>query len=399
MAENIEKFIRQAADSLREKTLVKLTLGNYKGADKQLQKISARVIETKKGEQLSLQYRYEARDVVQNYPHGEALELLGRSLGVEFFSGHLFTTTGDLQLDISKKGKTRLSASKPAFQAAKPVDHDRIKKRQIDPARPYLSSLGITTTDAKVRDKQQDKWRQINKFVEIVGSLFEKSPLKNKQSLSIVDMGSGKGYLTFAVYDYFKNTVGIDVTVTGVEARQELVDLCNKIAKESNFGGLRFARGTIADFDLPQTDIMIALHACDTATDDALYKGISAGAAMIIAAPCCHKELRPQIKPPEMLSGILKHGVMLERTAETITDGLRSLLLERSGYSTKLFEFVPVEHTPKNNMLAAVRGTKLPNAAIDRQIHEIKRSFGIKYQKLESLLAADDVPDEIASAG
>lgn len=388
MADNIEKFIRKAADSLRKKTFVKLTLGNYRGADTHLQKLSARPIETKRGERLSLQHRYDTRDVVKNYPPDEALDVIRRGLGGEFFSGHLFTTEGNLQLDIGKKGKSHVHASKPTFLSTRPTEHNRSKKLQIEPGRPYLRSLGITTADGNVRDKQQDKWRQINKFVEIVGSLFEKSPLKDRKHLKIVDMGSGKGYLTFAVYDHFKNARGLDVRVTGVEVRRELVDICNGIAAENAFDGLRFISGTIAGFDLPETDILIALHACDTATDDAFYKGISAAASIIIAAPCCHKEIRAQIKPPETFSGILKHGVMLERTAEMITDGLRALLLEKSGYSVKLFEFVPVEHTPKNNMLVAVRSRNPPDPRrADRQIREIKDFYGIKLQRLEDLLA------------
>ena len=175
--------------------------------------------------------------------------------------------------------------------------------------------------------------------------------------------------------------------MTGVEQRPELVALCNDIAKAGGFDGLNFIQGTIADFDPGEVDILIALHACDTATDDALFKGITSRAEIIVAAPCCHKELRPQIKSPEMFAGILKHGIMLERTAETITDGLRSLLLERSGYATKLFEFVSTEHTPKNNMLVGTRNAKQSNNdKIDRQISEIKNLYGIGEQRLEEML-------------
>ena len=155
-------------------------------------------------------------------------------------------------------------------------------------------------------------------------------------------MGCGKGYLTFAAYDYFKNTRNIDVQMTGVDAKSDLVDLCNGIATACQFGALNFVVGSIGDYEIGDVDILLALHACNTATDEALFKGITSKAGLIVAAPCCHQEIRPQIKPPEMFRNILKHGVMLERTAETITDGLRSLLLERSGYATKLFESVPV---------------------------------------------------------
>ena len=201
-------------------------------------------------------------------------------------------------------------------------------------------------------------------------------------------MGSGKGYLTFAAYDYFANVRGLGAEMTGVEARQDLVDLCNQVASAAGYDGLRFVAGTIADFEVDGVDILIALHACDTATDDALYKGILASAQLIVAAPCCHKEIRRQIKPPEMLSDVLKHGSMLEREAETVTDGLRSMLLERSGYSTKVFEFVPTEHTPKNNMIVASKtGQTTDRGGLQKRIDELKSFYGITEQRLENLLA------------
>ena len=208
---------------------------------------------------------------------------------------------------------------------------------------------------------------------------------KKEENLRIVDMGSGKGYLTFAAYDYFKNIRDVDVQITGVDTKRELVDLCNGIAAASQFEGLNFVVGTIGEYDVGSVNILIALHACNTATDDAIYKGITANADLIVVAPCCHQEIRPQINPPAMLRDILKHGVMLERTAETITDGLRSLLFERSGYATKLFEFVSTEHTPKNNMLVGTRLKKPSDPEpFERQIDEIKSLYGIREHHLEN---------------
>jgi SAM-dependent methyltransferase len=270
--------------------------------------------------------------------------------------------------------------------------HDREKKRHIDQGAFYLKALGITTEVGEIRDKQQDKWRQIDKFVEIMGGLIDRSALKDLKNISIVDMGSGKGYLTFAAYDYLTDIRGVNAAVTGIELREGLVELCNDIASASGFENLRFVTGSIDDFEPQSVDILVALHACNTATDEAIFKGIKAGAEIIIAAPCCHHELRPQIEPPEMLKDVLKHGVMMERVAETLTDGLRSLLLERSGYSTKLFEFVGTEHTPKNNMLVATRLGKPNNPGrFEVQIEQIKEFYGIKHQRLEELLDRDTV--------
>ena len=417
MNEKIQKFVEELKTSLAAETFVKMTLGNYKGVEPYLQKIFVRLVDTKKGRRLLFQFRYDTRDVVKNLEFAEAVASVRNYLETGFRSGHLFTTASDIQLDVGKRN-SRLKTGKPTFSSRPSLDHNRDKKTLIDPNAFYLKALGIATDAGEIRASQQDKWRQINKFVEILAGLVENSSLKGKTTLRIVDMGSGKGYLTFAAYDYFQQVrtpSGSDgipkssppfkggvadassdgvvapqqtqVLMTGVEQRKELITVCNDIAKAGHFDGLNFVQGTIADFDPGEVDILIALHACDTATDDALFKGITAKAEIIVAAPCCHKEVRPQIKPPEMFSGILKHGIMLERTAETITDGLRSLLLERSGYATKLFEFVATEHTPKNNMLVGTRNAQLLDAEkAERQIAEIKSFYGIGKQCLEELL-------------
>ncbi|CAN5684871.1 SAM-dependent methyltransferase [soil metagenome] len=385
--ENIEKFISEFAKSLHEKTFVKMTLGNYKGADEHLQKVMVRIIETKRGTRLFFLYRYNTRDTAKNYEFNEGVKILHSLVGKDFFAGHLFTTENDFQLDIGKKGKSRLNIAKPTFKVTPTLEHNREKNLQINPASFYLRTLGITTDNGGIRDKQQDKWKQINKFVETLGNLFDKSNLTDRTKLKIVDMGSGKGYLTFATYDYFKNVRGIDTAVTGVDTKQELVTLCNDIAKASEFEDLKFVHGYIGDYELKDVDILIALHACNTATDDAIFQGIQANADLIVVAPCCHQEIRPQIKPPEMLSNILKHGIMLEREAESITDGLRALLLEKSGYATKLFEFIATEHTPKNNMIVGTKQDKQTDIEkLDEQINSIKDFYGIREQKLESLL-------------
>jgi SAM-dependent methyltransferase len=385
--ENIEKFISEFAKSLSEKTFVKMTLGNYRGTEAHLQKLLIRLLETKKGTRLFFLYRQDMRDTAKNFDFTEGLKIIKELLGKDFFNGHLFTLRNDFQLDIGKKGKSRLNEGKPTFKSKPDSSHNREKQVLVNQNSFYLKALGITTEAGEIRDKQQDKWRQINKFVEILGNLIDKSPLAGKQKLNIVDMGSGKGYLTFAAYDYFKNTRGIDIHLTGVDTREELVGLCNDIAGASEFENLKFARGLIDNYELTNVDVLVALHACNTATDDAIFKGLKAEADLIVVAPCCHQEIRPQMKAPEFLSGIFRHGVILEREAETLTDGLRALLLERSGYSTKIFEFISTEHTPKNNMIVGTRtGRKANFEKLDEQIRAIKEFYGIKEQRLENLL-------------
>ncbi len=385
--ENIEKFVSEFARSLQEETFVKMTLGNYRGSDAHLQKLLVRLVETRRGVRLFFLFRQDTRDTAKNFDYAEGVAKIREFLGADFFSGHLFTLENDFQLDIGKRGKSRLNVAKPTFKTKPEIAHDRDKQTLVNPNSFYLKALGITTDRGEIRDKQQDKWRQINKFVETLGSLVDKSPLAKRRELKIVDMGSGKGYLTFAAYDYFANTRGINVKITGVDTKAELVSIDNDIAKASEFENLRFVHGWIGDYALEDVDVLIALHACNTATDDAIFKGIQAKADLIVVAPCCHQEIRPQMRAPEFLSGILKHGVMLEREAETVTDGLRSLLLERSGYATKLFEFISTEHTPKNNMIVGTRHEKETDAEkLDGQIKSIKEFYGIRHQRLENLL-------------
>jgi SAM-dependent methyltransferase len=388
VSEAIEKFVEELDRSLKNEGFVKLSLGNYRGAVEQLQKVLVRPVETKKGKRLLFQYRYNTRDITKNFEAAAALNEVRSLVSSGFRSGHLFTTSSDFQLTIGKKS-SRLVRGKPTFSRSIDTAHDRKKDSLIDASSLYLRSLGIATDDGKIRSSQQAKWRQINKYLETLRDLFDSSGLKDRREIRIVDMGSGKGYLTFAAYEYFANVRGLRVSMIGVEARKELVEFCNAIAEAAGFEGLEFVGGSIADFAVKDVDVLIALHACDTATDDAIYKGIAARAELIIAAPCCHKEVRRQISPPAVLRGILKHGSMMEREAETITDGLRAMLLERSGYASKVFEFVPSEHTPKNNMIVGVR--KPPNADkagdLQAQIDAVKSFYGIGQIRLENLLA------------
>ena len=387
MTENIEKFVAAFAAALDDQTFVKMTLGNYRGTDAHLQKLLIRLVETKKGTRLFFLYRQDTRDTAKNCEFAEGVAKVKEYLGADFFSGHLFTLNNDFQLDIGKKGKSRLNIAKPTFKEVPEVAHNREKQTLVNQNAFYLKALGITTDKGEIRDKQQDKWRQINKFVETLGSLIDKSPLAERESLNIVDMGAGKGYLTFAAYDYFKNTRNINVKITGVDTKSELVGLCSDIAKASEFENLQFVNGWIGDYELGETDVLIALHACNTATDDAIFKGIKANVELIVVAPCCHQEIRPQMKAPDFLSGIFRHGIMLEREAETLTDGLRSLLLEKSGYSTKLFEFISTEHTPKNNMIVGSKHSKtVDETKLSEQIKAIKEFYGIKEHRLEKLL-------------
>lgn len=379
-----QQFTDALRQSLADASFIKLTLSGYHGAEAGLQKILARRILVKRQEKLSFTYRYKTRDVVKNYDAEEAVQRVARHLA-EFTSATLFTAQQDVHFD----GR----AVKTAAPTQKPVDslaHDRVKTRLVATDRPYLQALGITDANGKVLPSAQDKYRQIDKYIEVIRGLVGKLP---KQSgLRVADMGAGKGYLTFALYDFLTGA-GHAPQVVGVEYRDDLVALCNDIARASEFTQLRFEQGTIGGFDATGTDMLIALHACDTATDDAIAKGIRAGASVILAAPCCHRQVRREMEAATTeptLKFLLRHGTLMERQAEMVTDGLRALLLELHGYRTKLFEFISDAHTPKNVMIAAVKEA-LPSAARQAQlraeIDAAKKQFGVRRHHLEGLLA------------
>ena len=387
-ADDREKFFDALDASLSGGTFVKLTLSKYRGAEAGLKNVYVRPAELKGGRRLSFLQRYKTRDAVKNHTFEEGARLLRELVGGGFASAHLFTSEEDLRLEVSRKGGARLTAHPPTLNEAAPSGHERRKRRAVDVAgSTYLRELGVTNERGEVRPAMGDKLRQINKFVEIVAGLYDSSPLKGREELSALDVGSGKGYLTFALYDYFNGVRGVRASVTGVEARAELVELCDGVARRAGFERLSFQTGLIDDFELPPTDVLIALHACDTATDEAIHKGVAAGASLIVTAPCCHKEVRPQMVAPPQLRGVLRHGHLLEREAESVTDSLRALLLESAGYRVKVFEFVSNEHTRKNTMIAAVRreGDWDGEAAL-AEVRALKEFYGIREQRLERLL-------------
>jgi tRNA A58 N-methylase Trm61 len=247
--------------------------------------------------------------------------------------------------------------------------------------------LGITDKDGVVIPKMADKYRQINKYLEIIESLIKNTDLP--KTIAVVDMGSGKGYLTFALYDYLVNQKKMEATITGIEQRKELVDFCNKAAKACAFENLGFNSQSIQEYKAKKVDILIALHACDTATDDALNKGIAANAKLIITAPCCHKQIRQQLKGTTQKSPVLKYGIFKERHYEMLTDTIRALLLEKNQYNAKVFEFISNEHTRKNVMLVGAISSKKPKIKeINQKIDFLKKEHEIEFHYLEKILNA-----------
>ncbi|HBC88927.1 MAG TPA: methyltransferase [Lentisphaeria bacterium] len=387
-AVKLRQFFEILNGCFGESSFVKLILGKYRGDEKDLRTIKILLIKIQEQDTLSFVHQYKTKDITKNFPVKDGIETVRGLLGKDFKSAHLFSLTGDVQLEFSKRDRCILNSSRATCSDVPVKIHNREKERMIDQDRAFLTALGITGEDHKVLHSMNRKWKQINVFLEIFQRALLSSQLSKMQNINVVDFGSGKGYLTFAVYDFLRNSQKMDPQVTGVELREELVRLCNDVARELEMGKLHFCQGDLKSYNPGKTHIMIALHACDTATDLAIHMGIRSGAEIIMCAPCCHKELRPQIVVPSALKASLRFGVHLGQEAEMVTDSLRALLLEASGYETQVFEFISLEHTSKNKMILAVKRCDVPEKKEEAlsQIKAIKDFYGIREVALEELL-------------
>ena len=401
-----ERFIGLLRAAAGDGTLVKLTLGKPRTgtAEPSLQNLFARPVTLKSGPHLSLVWRHATRDITKNFSPAGALAQIEPLIGTTFLDAHLVTPAQTAQLETGDDGRSRLRVKNlSSAPATADKTHDRAKAHLIPAHAPWLRALGVTDERGRPRTGMADKFRQIEKFAELLTHLLAETNLPDDRELSVTDMGSGKGYLTFATAALF----GPRARIRGIECRSELVELCNRVARETNFSNLEFITGDITGATLPgRLDVLIALHACDTATDDALARGIAAGAALLVVAPCCQKELRPQLAAPPVLAPALRHGIFQERHAEFATDALRALLLEWAGYRTKVFEFISTEHTAKNVMIVAEKSSTPGDAGAARNVRAFAQFYGIRQQRLArhlgfSLAPAADafVPADNAKRG
>ncbi len=383
MKEALQKLTAEFELSVHKANFVKITLSKPQRKSNELVNVYVREVEIRGNSYFQFLYRSVTNDQVKNYTFRESKLELEKLIINKFNAVTLFTLEKDVQISISKKKKVNYSLFQPSIRVKPTKDHDKTKVKRAK-KNTYLYHLGITDKEFKVIPKMADKFRQINKYLEIIESQLNAVKLPNQ--INIVDMGSGKGYLTFALYDYLTNK-GYDVTVTGIELRTHLVDYCNEIARKCAYSNLNFVAQPIQAYSDDKIDVLIALHACDTATDDAIYKGIVSKAQLIICAPCCHKQLRKQVKGKEQESPLLKYGIFKERQFEMITDTIRALLLEKEQYKTNVFEFISNEHTRKNIMLVATKSSKtVDTSIIESKISALKSSYAIDSHYLETLL-------------
>lgn len=303
----------------------------------------------------------------ENLPPAEAVDRIAELMTDVFCQLQLQAAAGQVTALVSKKGKITVREKRGTTGKAAPevlqdagvkrtaLAHNKKKRYLLEEGRPvpFLVDLGVMTSEGKIVHARYDKFRQINRFLEFVEDILPALP--KDRELTILDFGCGKSYLTFAIYYYLRECQGLDVRIIGLDLKEDVIRKCSDLSRKYGYDKLTFLQGDIAGYEgCSRVDMVVTLHACDTATDYALYKAVRWGASVILSVPCCQHELNKQIEN-ETLAPVLKYGLLKERMSALITDGLRAGLLEQQGYNTQILEFIDMEHTPKNILIRAVK--------------------------------------------
>lgn len=310
----------------------------------------------------------------ENLEIQEAVQRMDHAMG-EFRQMQLSSGEMDYTVLVSKKGKVTIQKRKVEGRSAacSDISHNRRKRYILEEGIPvpFLQDLGVMTQEGKIVRTKFDKFRQINRFLEFIEDILPQ--LNKKQEVTILDFGCGKSYLTFAMYYYLHVLKHYDIRIIGLDLKADVIRHCSALAEKYGYEKLTFLEGDIADYDGVDTvDMVVTLHACDTATDYALAKAISWGAKVILSVPCCQHELNGQMKN-EILAPVMRYGLLKERFAALVTDGLRAEYLEHAGYHVQVLEFIDMEHTPKNILLRAVKQAGQTEEMRQKKLEEIQK--------------------------
>ena len=327
--------------------------------------------------------RYTDKQVFhENMTAEDALETLSGWILHDFRQAQIRMQEEMVTVLVSKKGKATVKSKKAACIETQNLEHNRKKQYIIKEgtAVPFMIDLGVMTESGKIIRTRYDKYRQINRFLEFIEDILPELP--TDRTVHIIDFGCGKSYLTFAMYYYLKVLKHYDIRITGLDLKQKVIEDCQALADRYGYDGLQFLCGDIADYNgTDEVDMVVTLHACDTATDYALYKAVKWHASVILSVPCCQHELNRKMQC-ETLSGAFQYGLIKERTAALMTDAMRGQLLEMKGYKTQLLEFIDMEHTPKNILIRGVKSKGLlPKAARKQQMENYQKCrdfFGVE---------------------
>ncbi len=364
--------------------------GRQRGTQPPWRRVELRWVDLKAGRHLQVVAYDDTQAHTSNHAVGDAArDAVDDLLEVPFGNWHVETTTEIHQVRVTKKLEAVVATQRRAQEAAADRGHDRAKQRLIPEDAPLLRVLGISDAQGRVKPTRRDKYRQVEEFVRLLDAAIADARAKGhlrrgtpQDPLRVVDLGCGNAYLTFAAYEHLHRTLGLDVRITGVDVKQQSADHNARVAGELGIEA-DFVVGSIADVELdPAPDVVLALHACDTATDDALARAIAWEAPLALAAPCCHHDIAAQLRrnpTPEPYAMLTRHGILRERLADTLTDGLRASLLRIHGYRTDVVEFVDSAHTPRNTLLRATRtGAVLKGGSVRREYEELVAAWGIQ---------------------
>jgi SAM-dependent methyltransferase len=347
-----EELLNTLTEQLSSGLFAGGTISQPRMKSDELKRVRLKPVELQAELHIQFEYQYERILNHENIPvndlHDKLKELLER-----FRQVHLEFANEKVHIQISKKFKVLWKSEKVTSEKVVNLSHNRKKNYLLDENTPYpfLIRLGVQTPEGKVRNQHHDKFRQINRFVEFIDDSLAHLP--TDRTIRILDFGSGKSYLTFALYHYLRIEKGLDIKVTGLDLKKEVIEECSLIAKDLNYEDLEFLVGDINEYNEETfVDMVVTLHACDVATDMALARAVKWGAKVILSVPCCQHELFNQIKSPA-LDVMLKHGLIKERFSALATDSIRAELLSLVGYEAQLLEFIDMEHTPKNILIRA----------------------------------------------
>ena len=347
----------QLLANILDKQLIGATISQPRAKSNEVKRVKLKPIEIKNMYHIQLEYQYERILKHENITLEEFPQTLETILE-QFRQIHADFITEKVQVQLSKKNKVLWKSEKAEAAKTLNLSHNRKKNYLLDENTPYpfLIRLGVQTADGKVKKQKYDKFKQINRFIEFIDDALIHLP-KDKP-VRILDFGSGKSYLTFALYHYLKVEKGLDIRVTGLDLKKEVIEECARIASDLGYEQLEFLVGDINDYNKETAvDMVVTLHACDVATDMALARAVKWGASVILSVPCCQHELNRQLNSPG-LDIMLKHGLIKERFAALATDSIRAEILNIVGYEAQLLEFIDIENTPKNILIRAYKTNK-----------------------------------------
>ncbi|MDM5230678.1 class I SAM-dependent methyltransferase [Lysinibacillus pakistanensis] len=347
-----EEMKTQLTERILQQQLVTATISQPRMKSNEVKRIKLKPILLKEVYHIQIEYQFERILKHENVPLEDFPVRLALFFN-EYRQAHMDFIDEKVQIQLSKKNKVLWKSDKSAAPKQINLAHNRQKNYLLreDQPYPFLIRLGVQSEEGKIKKQKYDKFKQINRFIEFIDDALAYLP-KDRQ-VRILDFGSGKSYLTFALYHYLKVEKGLDIRVTGLDLKKEVIEECSKIANDLGYEQLEFLVGDINDYNSESNvDMVVTLHACDVATDMALARAVKWGARVILSVPCCQHELNRQLNTPA-LDIMLQHGLLRERFAALATDAIRAEILSLVGYEAQLLEFIDIENTPKNILIRA----------------------------------------------